>query len=383
MSVCGDSPDTSGMNAAAMANAEIAKEALQWYRERDAREAPLREAAAGRAMQVSEAQLEALRTNTDLANDYANNQRTTFRPLEQGIVADAQTYDTPEKRQAAADAAMADVNKGFASTNEASMRRLAAEGIDPGSARAMAAMGDRRVDQATAQAGAAYKARRGVETVGRAMRLDAANLGRNLASNQATSADLAIRSGNAAVGNASVPVQQSQAATGTYGQGFNTAIRGNASAGSLYGQAAELSSRDNGMWGAVGNIAGQFAGSSAGSSLIASWSDETLKTDIEPVDEDDALEEVNSTPVSTWRYSPAVVAKRGINPDETPLGVHTGPMAQRVNEVMGEAAAPGSKKIDLVTMNGKTMAAVQALTKRVGRLAQMVGAGDLSAGAPA
>lgn len=378
--MCSDSPDMSGVNAAAQANAEVAREALAWYKERDAREAPLRERAADTAMEVAGAQLEALRTNTDLANDYANYQRTTFRPLEQGIVADAQNYDTPEKRQAAADAAIADVNKGFASTNEAAMRRLAAEGIDPGSSRAIAAMGDRGVEQALGQAGAAYKARQGVELQGYARRMDAANLGRNLASNQATSAQVAIQAGNSAVNNANSPVQQSQNATSTYGQGFNTAIAGNNSSGSLYGQAASLSGQDSGLWGALGGVAGQFAGSNAGSSLIASaFSDENLKTDIEPVDEDEALEEVNSTPVSTWKYDPAAIAKRGISPEEAPPGEHTGPMAQQVNEVMGEEAAPGGKKIDLVTMNGKTMAAVQALSKKVNQLAQMIGAGELQA----
>ena len=62
-------------------------------------------------------------------------------------------------------------------------------------------------------------------------------------------------------------------------------------------------------------------------------------------------------------------------------GEQTGPMAQDVAATMGEEAAPGGKKINLVAMNGKTMAAVQALDKKVDRLASMIAGGRLQAGA--
>lgn len=39
---------------------------------------------------------------------------------------------------------------------------------------------------------------------------------------------------------------------------------------------------------------------------------------------------------------------------------------------MGDAAAPGGKVIDLVTLNGKTMAAMQALSRQVNQLQQKV-----------
>jgi hypothetical protein len=382
MSVCSDGPNMDGVNAAAAANAELGKEALQWYRERDAREAPLRDQAARTAIEVANAQLDSMRSNTELANEYADYQRTTFRPLEQGIVADAESYDTPAKRQAAAEAAMADVNKGFSTQRSAASRRLAAEGIDAGSMRAMTAQTGMDVDQALGQAGAAYKARQGVETQGFARRMDAASLGRGLASSQATSAGVALNAGNSAATNASQPVNNSQRATGTYGAGFGTAISGNSSAGNLYGQAAAASGSDDGLWGALGNVAGQFAGSSAGSEAIKSWlpSDENLKEGIEPVDEDAALEQVISTPVSEWRYAPAKMAERGI---EVPVGMegkNTGAMAQDVKRTMGEEASDGTK-VNLVSLVGKSMAAVKALDRRVSSIAAMLQGGQLEAGA--
>ena len=62
---------------------------------------------------------------------------------------------------------------------------------------------------------------------------------------------------------------------------------------------------------------------------------------------------------------------------------HTGPMAQDVNATMGNKAAPGGKKIDLITLNGKTMLAVQALDRKVNMLAKMLQGGQLQVGAAA
>lgn len=81
-------------------------------------------------------------------------------------------------------------------------------------------------------------------------------------------------------------------------------------------------------------------------------SDVNVKRDIRSISPKDALESVKKTKVYDWFY------KLGKG-DQEP---HTGPMAQDVNANMGEEAAPGGTKIDLTTMNGVNMAAIQALT---------------------
>mgnify|MGYP000181250354 CR=1 FL=1 len=156
-------------------------------------------------------------------------------------------------------------------------------------------------------------------------------------------------------------------------------MQGQQTAGNLYGQAAQASNQDSGLWSALGNVAGQ----AAGAGKLFGFSDVNLKTDIEPQDPDQALAEVAATPVSKWKYDPAKMAERGIPMEQGMGGQQTGPMAQDVNEEMGENAAPGGKKINLVTMNGKLMASVQALDKKVNKLASMIGAGQIQAGAPA
>lgn len=68
----------------------------------------------------------------------------------------------------------------------------------------------------------------------------------------------------------------------------------------------------------------------------------------------DALAALKKTKIYNWKY------KQGKGDDIA----HTGPMAQDVNQNMGEEAAPGGKSLDLVNMNGNTMAAVKALQEQ-------------------
>lgn len=371
--MCSDAPDMTGVNAAAAANADIAKEALAWYKQQYADSAPMRDALAERSLEVADQQLASSKANDALAKDYADYNKATFRPLEQSIVADAQSYDTPEKRQQAATASMADVNSSMAAVRDARTRRLAAEGINPGSTRAMAALDGMDVEQAKAGSLAARQARLGVETTGFARKMDAASLGRNLASNQATSAQVALTAGNNSVNNTSVPVQTAAQAASTYGAGFQTAISGNNSAGSLYNQAASTqSSANDALWGALGQVGG---------AALFKYSDETAKTDIAEEDPDKALAEIAATPIKSWRYDPATLAARGVEVPPEDMGQNTGPMAQDAQATMGDKVAPGGKVLNMGNLVGKVALSVQALDAKVNKLAQMIGAGQLQAGA--
>lgn len=360
--MCADSPDYSGMNRAAESNAALSKEALDFYRQVYAEQKPAREAAAKIAMDVANQQLESSRQNTAISNDYWNYQKNTFRPLEEGIVADAQAYDTTARRDAAASEAVADVGMQAELARQAQTRQQQRMGVNPASGKAVALQSQIGMAEAAAKAGAANSARDKVELQGYARKMDAANLGRGLASSQATSAGVALNAGNSAVGNAGAPLTQSAQAASMMGQGFNTAIQSNNSAGQLYGQVAQMESQDSGLMGALGNVAGQFAGSSAGSSWLVGLSDKDKKEDIKPVSDEKALEAVKKTPVSRWKY------KDG----EGDGGTHVGPMAQHVNKNMGEQAAPGGKMVDLITLNGMNMAATGALARKVDKLAKKV-----------
>lgn len=354
--MCADAPDTSGMNAAAQANAAISKEALDFYKQTYAEQAPQREAAAKIAMDVANQQLESSKQNTAISNDYWNYQKNTFRPLEEGIVADAQTYDTAARRESAASEAVADVGMQAEAARQAQTRQQQRMGVNPSSGKALALQSQMGMAEALGKAGAANTARDKIELQGYARKMDAANLGRGLASSQATSAGVALNAGNSAVGNAGTPLTQAQQGASMMGQGFNTAIQGNNSAGQLYGQSANIeATASNGLMSDLATIG------MTGAKLFAG-SDKNIKKDIKPVDDEQALAAVKDTPVSSWKY------KDG----EGDGGTHVGPMAQHVNKNMGEQAAPGGKMVDLISLNGVNMAATAALARKVDKLAKKV-----------
>lgn len=348
-------PDTSGQNAAALQQAQLSKEQLDWAKRIYAETAPEREQATKLATEISEAQLSAMRKQETLADDAANFYNDTFRPIEQRLAAEAEAYDTPQRREAEAADAMGKVGSQFDVARASMAREASARGVNPNSGNFAASMGTMATQEAAAKAATGNAATKQVETMGYARRMDAAGLGRGQVSNQATSAGIALNQGNSSVGNAravgDITAQGNQIMT----QGYAGAQGGLAGAASTYGKAAELGKQDNSaMWGAVGSAIGTYG-------AVLAMSDEAKKTDIKPVDEDEALEAVERTPVSNWAY------KAGTAPADGGQR-HTGPMAQDVNRTMGEKAAPGGKKIDLVTMNGMTMAAVQALSKKVDRI---------------
>jgi hypothetical protein len=352
---CKDTPDYSGINEAAKANAEVAREALAYYKERDQQNRPLMEEAARVAVDTARQQQGIAQQNADISTDYWNYQKDTFRPLEQGLVSDAQNYDTTARRDAAAAEGVADVGMQAELARQAQTRNQQRMGVNPSSGKAMALQGQMGIAEAAAKAGAANSGRDKVELQGYARRMDAANLGRGLASSQATSAGVALNAGNSAVGNAGVPLTQANQATATMGQGFNTAIQGNNSAGNLYGQAAEVQQAAN-------NASMEVFGTLAGAGIGKIPSDVNKKKNIKPVSDEQALKAIEKTPVSSWQY------KDGAGDGKA----HVGPMAQHVKKNMGEKAAPGGKMIDLVTLNGNNMAAIAALSRKVDKMAQAI-----------
>lgn len=350
---CSDGPDMSGVNAAATANVELGREALNWYQQAYRDQQPLVQRAADRADQVSLAQLDSMRTNTRIADDYDRYRRTTFQPLEEGIVRDAQNFDTEAERERLAGLAGADTAQAFGGARDQFRRDLGRSGVNPADGAYAAGLKEMAASEALATAYGKNKARSDATTLGRAMKMDAASLGRNLPSNQATSAQIALSAGNSAAQTGQVPVALGQGQAQLGGAGYGTAIQANNSAGNLYGQAAQAGQQDDsGLWGALGQVGG---------AALMAFSDKDMKEGKQPVKGEIALSAVRKMPVAKWKYKKGSPAHDGGKP-------HVGPMAQDVNAAAGDGVAPGGKAIDLVSMNGITLAAVQALDKKVRRL---------------
>lgn len=357
---CSDAPDMTAQNTIAASQAALSAEQLAWAKEIYAASAPDRAAATERANTVSDAQLASMATQAAMATDYADYQKNTFRPLETGIVADAAAYDTPARREQEAGKAMAEVGTQAAGARESIAREAMARGVDPSSGNFAAGQGIMGVRTGAAKAAAGNAARTQVETIGQARKMDAANLGRNLASNQATSAGLALTAGNNSTANAMVPLQATGTGAQLMQQGYAGAQNGLGNAASTYGAAANAGKTDDsGMWSTIGTVAG---------TALMAFSDKDMKENIEPVDPGQALAQVEATPVKNFNYQAGTPGAADAGTETT-----TGPMAQDVKKTMGSKVAPKGKKIDLIAMNGITMAAVQGLSKKVDRIAAAAG----------
>lgn len=361
-------PDNTAEIALAANQAKMSEEQLAFTKQVYADGAGDRSEASSRARATSDLQMAAAKKQMALSDDYADYNRSTYRPLEQGIVADAMAYDTPARREAAADQAAASAQMSLDNQRTITARNLERSGVRPDSGKVIAMNGAFDLGAAKLQAGASNEARRQVETLGLARRSDAANMGRNLASNQATSAGVALNQGNSAVANGQVPLSVANGGAALMQSGFSGAQAGMSNAASIYGGIADREARaaaaDASGMGAFGGMLGNFAGSKGGQELISSglsalrvMSDRTKKENIKPVDPEEALEAVVKTPVSNWAY------KAGVIPGDDG-GKKTGPMAQDVQKTMGSKVAPRGKKIDLISMNGITMSAVQGLALR-------------------
>jgi hypothetical protein len=248
----------------AMANAEISKDALAYYREKDLADKPFREEAMRIALDQARKQIATSDKQEGYADDTRGYELSTFRPLEQKIARDALGYDTPERRDAESAQAMADVGSALDANRANLTREVASRGGDVNSGNFMASLANTGVRGAAAQAGAGNLARKNVEAVGGAKLADAAALGRGISATNATQTQLGLSAGNSGVNNAQAPGNISAQAGNQYAQGASIGMQGNSSAGQLaLGQynaqnqaQANANSTSNAAMGALGNVAG-------------------------------------------------------------------------------------------------------------------------------
>jgi len=207
----------------------------------------------------------------DEANAWAredrNRTKTVFQPVEDAFIKTAQEYDSPAKQAEAAAQAKADVMANAAMQDQASTRQMAAMGVSPDSGRFAGIKRATDMNTALAAAGAQNNARQIVRDKGLALKADAINMGKGLASSTAAAYGIGTNSGNSAVANRSSGNANFYQNQGVMGQGFNGAIGANNSAGSilnnLYGNqlsawSAQQQSNATSAAG-IGNLAGTMA----------------------------------------------------------------------------------------------------------------------------
>lgn len=221
---------------AARENIQLGKDWLSFAKEQFAEGNVRQEATDELNTKVIDQQL----ATQEQANQWAQEDRartlSTFQPVEDQFVETAKNFDTPEKQAAAAAAAKADVMAGAATTNQANQRAMASMGISPNSGRFAGITRAQDTNTALAAAGAQNNARNMIRDKGLALKADAINMGKGLASSTAAAYGIGTNAGNSAVANnqsGNNNFYQNQAGMN---QGFSGAVGANNSAGSMLNQ---------------------------------------------------------------------------------------------------------------------------------------------------
>jgi len=227
----------------------LGREQLKFAKEQYADMKPIAERVANQQLAAQDQQMQQ-------AQDYYNYQQETFRPVERGLVAQAQEYDVEANRERIASQAAADTARAFGTAEGMTSRNLARRGVGPGSGNAMAMQNQNALALASSRAGAMTGARNQAEQIGYARKLDAVGLGRGLAGASTAAYGAATGAGTAGLNSSMAPGSQ-------YMQGLNYA-------GQTYGNILNNQTNQfNAGLNAQGELMGGLVG--AGSTLGAAY----------------------------------------------------------------------------------------------------------------
>lgn len=384
-----DTPDTSGMNAAAVQSAEVSKEQLALAREQYA-DAKARQATYDPIyMQLLQDARAQSQTAQDRSTAQWNNYTSIFLPLEKQLASTASNWDTAGRRDQAAADAVATVSRQMEQTRAAQQRGLQRAGVQLGSGRALTLDNASRLAEAKAAAGADYAARKQVESQGISLVDNAAKFGRGLTSTGLSAAQMGLSGNQVAQGAGQTGQAVYNSTLNPSLSLYNASSANNATAASMYGniygaQAAQQAAQMQ----TIGSLAGA-AGYAYGSGGFSA-SSKTLKTDrrrlglssgkpgsggaaparktkgLSDVQDAKVLRERTTSttptadklarvPVETWRY------RKGLGDQRQ----HVGPMAEEVQREFGDAVAPAGLAIHKRSMAEVNDRAVSELLQEV------------------
>lgn len=252
-------PDYSGMEA-------LGREQLAFSRQQYAEMKPLAERVASQQMAAQDQQMRQ-------AQDYYDYQQRTFRPLEQGLVRDAERFSTEGYREQQARDAAAATGKAFGVMQDAASRAAASRGVNPNSGAGMALQSQNMLGLAAGRANAMTGARNQAEQMGFARRLDVTGLGRNLAGASTAAYGSATGAGTAGMNTSMAPGTQAAQGMAQAGQTMGAVLN---SQTSTYNAGMQQQGLD------VGSLLGGAA------KAYTAFSDRRLKTNIELVGKDPA-----------------------------------------------------------------------------------------------
>jgi len=251
----------------------LGREQLAFSRQQYAELAPLIQGIARTQQQAQEEQM-------GQARDYYDYMRSTYRPVERGLAADAQKFDTEAYRNELASKAAADVGRAFTATQGAQQRAMAGMGVNPNSGRFASTQSQANLGLAAQRAAAMTGTRQQAQQMGYARKLDVAGLGRGLPGASTAAYGGATNAGNAAANSYMMPGNQF---TQGFGSGAN--MIGQGLGQQIQGQSQILNTQGN-LYGQSMNTQGEMFGALVGAGTrggIAAFSDARVKENIERV----------------------------------------------------------------------------------------------------
>lgn len=297
--------------------------------------------AALKSAETGERLLEWMRDQAEITNQWAEEDRGRWRdvflPLQDAYIAEAQTWDTPERRKAAAREAAADVGLQGRLADGARLRQAMAMGVNPNSGRFQSASAKGGLDTALAKVGAGNLAERRIQSEGEQRKANAINMGSGLAVNPATSMGLSNNAGQA---------------------GFTGAMQGYGQQGQLLNtqyqqqmQSWQANQQNSaGLLGAIGTVAGMMPWES-----MLGLSSKDYKTNKKKMKDGAALGAVRQMPVEEWDYKPGIADG----------GSHIGPYAEDFKAATGKG---DGKTIPLQDAIGLSLGAIRDLSEKVDKL---------------
>jgi len=257
---------------AAEVMAGLGREQLAFAKDQYNRSAPVLEAIANQQMAAQNEQM-------GQARDYYNYMRDTYRPLERGLVADAQRFNTEAYREDMAAKAAADAGRAFGISQAQNQRAMASMGVNPASGKFRNMNNATGLQRAAQLAAAMTGARTGAEQMGYARKLDAAGLGRGLSGASTAAYGGATNAGSQAGLNAQSAGQNYM---GNMGTGANTMLGGyNAQ---ISGLGTVLNNQTNAYVNSNDSFLGDLGGLMGGAaSMYTAFSDRRLKENIKEV----------------------------------------------------------------------------------------------------
>jgi hypothetical protein len=238
--------------------------------------------------EIGTAQKDSMAQQMQQGKDYYAYLKDTYRPLEKGIVADAQRFDTDAYRNQLATKAAADTGLAFNRTRQANERAMASMGVNPNSGRYQGMSQQAGLSQAATRAGAMTGTRVQAQQMGYARKLDAAGLGRNLAGSSTAAYGSAVNAGSAAGGSFQSAGLNRMSGMGmgssTIGAGQNMQIQGLSNV--LNNQTSYMMNQNDNAT-SFADIAGAAGGLMGGAAGLMTASDPRLKDNVEKVGKDE------------------------------------------------------------------------------------------------